>query len=119
MENFEKIMVFVKEVDRLKTVDRQCEIMSGKRRENSAEHSWHFALTAWLLGSYAHVDLNLNHVVKMALIHDLVEIDAGDTFVYDEKGREEKREVEAKAAHRLFALLPEELEAEFWQLWNE
>ncbi|MCB0384008.1 MAG: HD domain-containing protein [Bdellovibrionales bacterium] len=119
MENFQKIMSFVKEVDRLKTVERQCQIMNGGRRENSAEHSWHFALTAWLLGGYAHRDLNMERVVKMALIHDLVEIDAGDTFVYDHQAREEKKATEEAAAHRLFALLPADLEREFWELWRE
>ena len=119
MESFQRIMDFVKEVDRLKTVERQCQIMAGGRRENSAEHSWHFALTAWLLSNYAKKNVDIGRVVKMALIHDLVEIDAGDTFVYDEQARLEKQAVEERAAQRLFSLLPEELAQEFRGLWRE
>lgn len=112
-------MAFIEEIDRLKTVLRQTQIMDGSRRENSAEHSWHLAVMALLLAEHADEPVDALRVVKMLLIHDLVEIDAGDTFAYDTEGHGDKEERERKAAARLFGLLPAEQAAELWALWEE
>lgn len=109
---------FVLELDKLKGVLRRTIIGEG-RRENSAEHSWHFALMAVLLAEYANEPIDLLRVVKMALVHDIVEIDAGDTFIYDEKGELDKAERENRAADRIFGLLPTDQAAELRSLWEE
>jgi len=115
----EQQMAFVLEVDRLKNVERQTLIVDGSRRENSAEHSWHIALMALLLAEHAdHPDqMDLLKVVKMLLVHDIIEIDAGDVFAYHEDAEREERE--EKAARRLFGLLPREQGEELYQLWRE
>lgn len=111
---------FITEIDRLKQICRQNVVIGTTRNENDAEHSWHLAVMALLLSEYsAHKDLDTFRVVKMVLIHDLVEIDAGDTFCYDEKGYEDKDERERKAAERLFKILPEDQAKEIWELWRE
>jgi putative hydrolase of HD superfamily len=111
---------FILETDRLKTVQRQTYITDVSRRENSAEHSWHLALMAILFNDMANTpDLDLLKVVKMLLIHDIVEIDAGDTFAYDAKAHEDKAEREQAAAQRLFGLLPEAQREEMLALWRE
>ena len=110
---------FVVEVDKLKYVYRQTLLMDGSRRENDAEHSWHLALMAILLREYAREEVDLLRVVKMVAVHDLVEIDAGDTFCYDEKGNEDKAERERQAADRIFGLLPQDLGDEIRALWEE
>jgi len=96
-------MQFVVEIDKLKRVLRQTLLTDGSRRENSAEHSWHIALMAILLSEYATEPIDVLRVVKMLLLHDLVEIDAGDTFCYDDRGHESKAEREMQAADRLFS----------------
>ncbi|MED5015788.1 HD domain-containing protein [Paenibacillus chibensis] len=111
---------FIREVDRLKTIFRQTYLMDASRHENDAEHSWHITLMAWLLEEHAaqgHVDIL--RVMKMLLIHDLVEIDAGDTFAYDIKGQEGKFEREREGATRIFGLLPAEQSGELMELWLE
>jgi len=119
-EKLEKQLEFIIEVDKLKTIYRQTLLMDKSRYENDAEHSWHLALMAFLLSEYASdKDLDLLKVVKMVLIHDIVEIDAGDTFCYDVKGYEDKNEREEKAADRIFGLLPEEQENELKAIWRE
>ena len=111
---------FIREADKLKTIDRQTLLTDASRRENDAEHSWHLALMALLLGEYANGrDLNLLHVVRMVLIHDLVEIDAGDTYCYDEDGYQDKAQRETAAALRIFNLLPPDQAAEIRALWDE
>lgn len=111
---------FLLEIDKLKGVFRQTWLMDESRRENDAEHSWHLGLFAMLLGEHAlEPDLDLLKILKMVLVHDLVEIDAGDTFAYDEAGALDKAERESKAAERLFAMLPPDQEAEFRGLWDE
>lgn len=111
---------FVLEIDRLKTIERQTLLTDRSRQENSAEHSWHIALMAVLLAEYFDGDgLDLFRVVKMLLVHDLVEIDAGDTFCYDEVANHDKEERERRAADRLFALLPGDQGAEMRRLWEE
>jgi 5'-deoxynucleotidase YfbR-like HD superfamily hydrolase len=110
---------FIVEIDKLKTVLRRTTLIDRSRQENSAEHSWHIALMAVLLGEHAKGDVDLLRVVKMLLVHDLVEIDAGDTFCYDAAANADKEERERRAAERLFALLPADQTAELWALWEE
>lgn len=120
MNRLEKQIGFIVEVDRLKTILRQSSITDGSRRENDAEHSWHLAVMAVLLREYAEESrLDLLKVIKMLLVHDLVEIDAGDTFAYDEEGHKDKAEREEAAAERLFSLLPEDQRDEIYELWRE
>lgn len=110
---------FVVEIDKLKQVLRQTLLTDGSRRENSAEHSWHLALMAVVLLEYAPAGVDLLRAMKMLLIHDLVEIDAGDTFCYDVQGNQDKADREALAAERIFGLLPDEQAAELSALWQE
>lgn len=112
-------LAFLVEVDRLKEVLRQTPIASGARRENSAEHSWHLALMASVLASYAAQPVDLLRVLPMLLIHDVVEIDAGDTFAFDEGGNATKQAREERAADRIFGLLPADQSASFRALWDE
>jgi putative hydrolases of HD superfamily len=110
---------FILEIDQLKLVLRQTLLTDGSRRENSAEHSWHLAIMAIALAEYAPNPINLLRVMQMALIHDLVEIDAGDTFCYDTQGNQSKAEREQQAADRLFGLLPSGQRAFFREVWDE
>lgn len=111
---------FIIEIDKLKQILRQTLLTDGSRQENSAEHSWHLALMAVVLAEYAPVPgIDVLRVIKMLLIHDLVEIDAGDTFCYDMQGNQSKAVREKQAATRLFGLLPEEQGAELRSLWEE
>jgi putative hydrolase of HD superfamily len=110
---------FVIEIDKVKHVLRQTDLMDGSRRENDAEHSWHLAVMALLLAEYAAGDIDLSRVARMVLIHDLVEIDAGDTFCYDEEGAKDKAEREQAAADRIFAVLPDDQAVELRALWDE
>ena len=118
-ERLEKQLEFVLEMDKLKYIQRQSYVADGSRHENDAEHSWHLALMAMLLGEYANEKIDVLHVIKMVLIHDAVEIDAGDTYAYDDKGNETKREREEKAADRIFQILPENQAKEMRDLWEE
>ncbi len=111
---------FLLEADRLKGVLRQSQIIDGSRRENSAEHSWHLALMSLVLGEYAPAGTDLGRVTAMTVVHDLVEIDAGDLFVYaGEQAQARQEEAERAAADRLFALLPAGQAASFRALWDE
>ncbi|HEX2466028.1 MAG TPA: HD domain-containing protein [Thermoanaerobaculia bacterium] len=110
---------FILEIDKLKSVLRRTWILDRSRRENSAEHSWHLAVMAVLLAEYGPPGLDLTRVLKMVLVHDLVEIDAGDTFCYDQTAVLDQNERERRAADRLFALLPQDLAAELRGLWEE
>lgn len=110
---------FLIEIDRLKHVLRRSRLADGSRQENSAEHSWHLAVAALLLAEHADRPVDLARVVKMALIHDIVEIDAGDTFFYDAIGALDKADREARAADRLFGLLPPDQTIELRALWDE
>ena len=117
---FKKQIEFILEIDKLKHVLRQTILMDRSRRENSAEHSWHIALLTFLMAEYSNEsDIDLFHVMKMLVIHDLVEIDAGDTYCYDDKGREDQARREEIAANRIFGLLPADQGAEFRALWDE
>ncbi|WP_027482497.1 HD domain-containing protein [Deinococcus pimensis] len=111
---------FVTEIDRLKSVLRQTDLIDGSRRENTAEHSWHVCVLAMALHEHAEAPRpDLDRVLRMLLLHDVVEIDAGDTFAYDTVGYEDKAEREAAAARRLFGLLPVEQGTAWRALWEE
>jgi putative hydrolases of HD superfamily len=110
---------FIVEIDKLKAVLRRSYLMDESRRENTAEHSWHVTLLAILFAEYANEPVDILRVVKMLLIHDVVEIDAGDTFAYDEVGALLKAEREGKAADRIFKLLPHDQACELRALWDE
>ena len=118
-ERLEKQIRFIVEVDKVKNIFRQTYLADGERKENDAEHSWHLALMAVLLQEHMEDKADLTKVMIMVLIHDLVEIDAGDTYAYDEKGAQTKREREVKAADRIFGLLPEDQGQYFRELWEE
>lgn len=119
-ERFEHQITFLKEIDKIKGIFRRTRLLDDSRYENDAEHAWHLAVMAITLAEHANAEqLNISKVVKMVLIHDIVEIDAGDTFLYDSSLREEKRESESRAAERIFGLLPEDQYAEFLALWHE
>ena len=119
MERLEKQMEFILEVDKVKKIVRQTYLSDASRKENDAEHSWHLALMAVLLKEYSNEEVDLAKVIPMVLIHDLVEIDAGDTYAYDEAGAKTKRERETKAADRIFGLLPSDQGTWLRELWEE
>lgn len=111
---------FITEIDKAKKIFRQNVVIGTKRNENDAEHSWHLAIMAMLLIEHsATKDLDILKVMKMVLIHDIVEIDAGDTFCYDQKAYEDKAEREQQAADRIFNILPQDQGEEFRAIWDE
>jgi putative hydrolase of HD superfamily len=110
---------FIIEIDKLKRVLRRTTLMDATRNENSAEHSWHLALMAVLLEEYVPERADLGRVVRMVLVHDIVEIDAGDTFCYDPEANLDKAERERLAAERIFGLLPPDQAHELKALWEE
>ena len=113
-------MGFVIEIDKLKQVLRQTVTIDKSRQENSAEHSWHIALMAIILSEYAeNLQIDVLRVVKMLLVHDLVEIDAGDTFCYDDHACKDQHERELQAAKRIFNLLPMDQARQLQSLWEE
>ena len=114
-----KVVSFVSELERLKCVTRQNRILDSDRHENSAEHSWHVAMMAIVFERHIPYAVNLGRVIKMLLIHDIVEIDAGDAYFYDDAARAEAEAKERKAAKRLFGMLPENEGEELLELWNE
>jgi putative hydrolase of HD superfamily len=112
---------FIVEADKLKNVIRRNYLADDSRRENSAEHSWHTILMAFLLFEYAENKQNLNllHIIKMITIHDLVEIEAGDTFMFDDEANKNKFNRENQAAKKIFSLLPYDQGKEYYELWLE
>lgn len=118
-QRFAEQLAFVQELDRLRTVERQSFILDGLRRENTAEHSWHVALLATVLAEYADDDVDIARVVLLLLVHDLVEIDAGDVSIYDAAEATSKDERERAAADRLFGLLPDDVGAPLRAAWEE
>lgn len=120
MGRLDQQIAFVRELDNLKRVQRQTWLADASRQENSAEHSWHIAVMALVLAEYAPGDdLDLGRVMQMLLIHDIVEIDAGDTFCYDNAAVALQADHEKRAAERLFGLLPRDLADRFRNLWEE
>jgi len=119
LSRLEKQIRFIVELDKLKTVYRRTYLINDHRNENTAEHSWHIAVMAIILAEYSNAAIDLAKVLKMALIHDIVEIDAGDTFVYDLNAALDKAERERKAADRIFGLLFADQMTELRSLWDE
>jgi len=119
-ERLARQIEFIVEVDKLKEIFRQTILTQSRRAENDAEHSWHLCLCVIVLAEHANSPtLDVLRVLKMVILHDLVEIDAGDTFAYDAAGMAGQHEREARAAARIFGLLPEDQAAEFRTLWDE
>jgi len=114
-----KQIEFIKEIDKMKNIYRMTLVGDGSRRENDAEHSWHLAIMAMLLEEYAIEPVDISRVMKMTLVHDLVEIYAGDTFAYDVEGNKDKEARENAAAAKLFSQLPEDQEEMVLDLWHE
>lgn len=112
-------LLFSAEIDRMAGIVRRTMHVDGSRRENDAEHSWHIALMATLFAEYAVEKVDVSRAVEMCLVHDLVEIYAGDTFAYDEKGNETKAERERLAADKIFSMVPPEQGARMRALWEE
>ena len=119
MERLNSQIKFIMEIDRLKQVYRQTYLSDASRKENDTEHSWHLAVMAMLLGEYANEKIDVLKTMSMVLIHDIVEIDAGDTYAYDEAGNTTKRQRELKAADRLFRILPDDQADYFRGLLDE
>ena len=115
----EKQFDFCREIDKEKFIGRQTYLSDGKRKENDAEHAWHMAIMAILLNEYANEEIDELKTVTMLLIHDLVEIDAGDTYAYDEEGKKTKKEREERAAERIYGLLPQDQQEKLRRLWEE
>ncbi|MCR5161716.1 MAG: HD domain-containing protein [Lachnospiraceae bacterium] len=118
-ERLEKQISFIMEIDKLKRITRQSYITGAERKETDTDHSWHLAMMCALLSEYANEKIDVLHTMTMVLIHDIVEIDAGDTYAYDTAGNSTKREREVRAADRIFGLLPEEQARQMRDLWEE
>lgn len=118
-ERLEKQIAFLLEIDKLKHICRSGYLLDQSRHDTDVEHSWHFALMALILSGYADVSLDTYKVVKMGLIHDIVEIDAGDVCIYERKDAAAIHEAEKAAAKRIFGMLPPDQAAEFTALWEE
>src|SRR4051794_25549492 len=112
-------LAFIVEADKLKGIIRRTPLTDGSRLENSAEHSWHLSLAAMTLAEYAPAGLDLRRVLELLTVHDLVEIDAGDTFAYDTAGHETKAQRERDAAARIFGLLPADQALRLRECWDE
>lgn len=118
-KRLEKQIDFIVEIDKLKDVLRQSYLIDGSRHEDDADHSWHIAMMALVLSEHANDAFDLLRAVKMLLIHDVVEIDAGDAFIYDEKAHAGREERERMAARRIYGLLPEDEAHVYMELWRE
>lgn len=119
MERMEAQLAFLKEIDKEKEIVRQTYLASGTRKEGDAEHAWHLAIMTLLLSEYANEEIDVLKTMSMVLIHDLVEIDAGDTYAYDEQGKTTQRQREIAAADRIFGMLPEDQGSKLRGLWDE
>lgn len=118
-ERLNQLFDFFREIDQEKKIVRQNYLTDGSRRENDAEHAWHMALMTILLSEYANEPIDVLKTVTMLLIHDIVEIDAGDTYAYDTEGQKTQRAREEKAAARIFGMLPEDQQKKMNDLWEE
>ncbi|MEA5257919.1 HD domain-containing protein [Arcicella aquatica] len=114
-----KQIEFIKEIDKLKYIQRKTKLFNSDRNENDAEHSWHLAMMVLILAEHSNAPIDILKVLKMVLIHDIVEIDAGDTFLYDTTKNHVNTEEELIAAHRIFGILPENQAQEFISIWQE
>ena len=119
MERLEQQIRFLLELDKQKEIGRQTYLADGSRKEGDAEHAWHMAVMAFLLADYANEKIDVLKTIKMVLLHDVVEIDAGDTYAYDTKGNKTKKIREQKAAERIYGMLPKEQKEEYRALWEE
>lgn len=118
-ENLMKQINFIREIDKIKYIQRKTKLFNSDRNENDAEHSWHLAVMAIVLLEHSNHSIDLLKVLKMVLIHDIVEIDAGDTFIYDTEKDHSNTNDERLAANRIFGLLPMEQAEEFIAIWEE
>lgn len=118
-ERLKKQTDFILETDKMKEISRQTLLADGSRAENDAEHSFHLALMAYLLAEYSEEKIDKAKAMAMVLVHDIIEIDAGDTYAYDAAGNATKRERELKAAERIFRILPEDQARDLRGLWDE
>ena len=118
-QRLDKQMEFALEIDKVKNIFRQTHLSNNGRNENDAEHSWHMAIMAYLLKEYSNEEIDIAKVMVMCLIHDLVEIDAGDTYAYDSEGQKTKKAREDAAKERIFSILPEDQRTEFIALFDE
>ena len=114
-----KQLSFIKEIDKIKYIERKTKLFNSDRRENDAEHSWHLAMMALVLAEHSNRPIDLLKVIKMVLIHDIVEIDSGDIFIYDTEKDHDNTEEERKAAQRIFGILPSEQAKEMIDIWEE
>lgn len=119
MERLDQQFNFIREIDKEKFIGRQTYLTDGERKENDAEHAWHMAIMTILLSEYANEEIDVLKTVTMLLIHDIVEIDAGDTYAYDEEAKKTQKEREQKAAERIFGMLPEDQRKKMKDLWEE
>ena len=118
-QRLEKQLAFALEIDKVKNIFRQTHLSGNGRNENDAEHSWHMAIMAYLLREYSNEEIDIAKTMVMCLIHDLVEIDAGDTYAYDSEGQKTKKTREDAAKERIFSILPEDQRAELIALFDE
>lgn len=118
-DNLLKQVEFIKEIDKLKYIQRKTRLFNSDRHENDAEHSWHLAMMTIVLAEHSDVPIDVLKVLKMVLIHDIVEIDAGDTFIYDTQKSHTNTNEELAAAKRIFGLLPQNQADEFIAIWEE
>jgi putative hydrolase of HD superfamily len=119
MSKLDKQIAFIKEIDKIKYIQRKTKLFNSDRRENDAEHSWHLAMMAIVLLEHANKDIDLLKVLKMVLIHDIVEIDAGDTFIYSTTKDHNNTNEELVAAKRIFGMLPKEQANDLIAIWEE
>jgi putative hydrolase of HD superfamily len=118
-ENLSKQLEFIKEIDKLKYIQRKTKIFNSNRHENDAEHSWHLAMMVMVMAEHANAPIDMLKVIKMVLIHDIVEIDSGDVFFYDTTKNHSNTDEELLAANRIFGLLPEEQAQQLIEIWKE
>lgn len=118
-DNLLKQIAFIKEIDKVKYIQRKTKLFNSDRNENDAEHSWHLAIMAVVLAEHSNENIDVLKVVKMLLIHDIVEIDAGDTFIYDTQKNHTNTDEERLAANRIFGLLPKAQAEELIEIWEE
>ncbi|UIR54798.1 HD domain-containing protein [Sphingobacterium sp. SRCM116780] len=119
LENLLKQIDFIKEIDKVKYIQRKTKLFNSNRNENDAEHSWHLAVMAIVLAEHSNASIDILKVIKMVLIHDIVEIDAGDTFIYDTQKNHSNTDEERLAANRIFGLLPKKQSEELIEIWEE